>query len=616
MHHLKGMSPSAKNTVLDLLILSSISLVFFKPLYNPQFFWSHDEAQLLWRITEFHANADSGSILCRWFPDLARGLGLPFLEFFPVLFLYIAEIFKQLTFGTIASAKMSIVLVSLFGSFSAYLLGKELWSRFGGLISGVLFTFIPYRIFDLYVRGDVNEFTALAILPFNLWIFYRTARLKCQNWVSLTAVFSIAASALAHYPSAVLQFPVYAVWIVLLSFGASHPKRFLICSNASVILGLLLSAYWWGSAFFSRHLVQMEGMTKGFADYRDQFIYPLQWVSLYWNYGASVKGPGDTLSFQIGTIALLFTLFGLPAILNNVRSNPLKRCGIFALFLFLLLATFLTHESSKKLWQLIPILPLIQFPYRLLQIPALAISILGGSLGLIIERKLPKYKLIALLFLLLIIIGSSWYMCRSGAYLDVQESALTPGTVSKVKHTHCTGEFIPHHAGNRFPPPEPFNFKIEKIPDQGFTRLQMEEKLLDWLRKAPHVVFWTGKFIKMGSSEIKPGIVEFVNDGTPVLKVAGTPVRRIIELSTDQPVQLRYNQFYFEGWKAALDGKPHEVGPDPDTALIVISVPSGSHVIELTYENLPLASALGTFSIVLFFLLLIVKFISTVYPRS
>jgi hypothetical protein len=573
----------------DLLLIAGVSIFLLAPLGHPRFFWSHDEAQLLWRITEFHANTVSGHIFSRWFPDFARCLGLPFLEYFPVLFLYMAEIFKLIGISTIGAAKAAIVASTILGSFWMYLLAKEFWGRGGGLLAAFLYTYAPYRIVDLYVRGDVNEYTAMAILPFNLLALYRLRSSAPSYRPSILLSLGIAALILCHYPSVIIQFPAYIVWIIFLAAGCTKPSKFVVSSAASILLGMLITLSWWATAFFNRNLVQMEGMMKGFADYRDQFIHPAQWFSLYWNFGASVKGTGDTISFQAGNLALILALLGYSAWRRMLGRSGDSKGSLWPFATALLAYLFLTTSASKFLWELTPVLPMLQFPYRLLQIPAFVLAFWSGSCVTVLEERFPLLSSAMMPVMIIIVVLSSLSMTNVAAYLNLHEKDLTPETVARVAHTHCTNEFTPRAAGKRFPPSTPVDFKIEKIPEEGYSRKAMEEKLQTWIKRAPEVEYWEGTAITLGKIAVRPQEISSI-EGDPV--TSDFSMRRnemSVQIDSDSPSKLRWAQFYFEGWKASIDDKTLPLYPDPATGLIAFDIPPGSHRIELAYKNLDLA---------------------------
>ncbi|MBN1356361.1 hypothetical protein JXA40_08885 [bacterium] len=596
--------PSFRQFSSDFLIVIAASVFLLSPLGHPRFFWSHDEAQLLWRITECHQNFICGYPLARWFPDFARGMGLPFLEYFPVVFLYFTESFRLAGLSTIHSAKIAIVLVTWLGSAGAYLLAREYWGRAGGIVSGLLYTYAPYRIFDLYVRGDVNEYTAIALLPLNLWLLNRCSSGHVRGLIHIPTALLTGTLFASHYPSAVIHLPVYVFWIAARSISTKNPVRVSIQCLTSLGAGLILSSPWWANAFLSRNLVQMEGMTRGFADYRHQFIHPVQWFSFYWNFGASVKGTGDTVSFQLGNIALILSILGFPAWITRLfrsgREQPL-----WPLLALLTASLFLTASASGPVWKLIPVLPMIQFPYRILQIPALILALWGGSLAVVVERNLKWPRLWIASGLGAFILLFSLHMCRVAEYLNVDESQLTPATVARVAHTHCTGEFLPEHVGKRFPPPgERQQVVIEKIPDEGFSRKQMEMKLQKWIEKAPDIEYWKGDGIPLGMTEIRPRSLQ-MKSGTALIRIVREgPVLLELQAEATGVARIRWGQFYFPGWIGYCDGAPLDIYPDPDTGIVEFIIPDGFHLISIRYRNLNLGRNLEIMALAVFLLIL------------
>lgn len=583
---------------LSFAFVTASNLPLFLPLLNSRFFWSHENAYFLWRVVAFHQNAIAGEPFCRWFPDFARGFGLPFLEFYPVLPLYITEGFKLSGASTFLSVKLTIMLVSVLAAWGAFLLGRSIWGIRGGLITAVLFSYAPYKLVNLFVRGDINEYVAMAASPWILYLIVRSASTEIRHPVSLPGIIVFGIPAITHYPSCVIQYPVYVFWMLCLFRSAKQPRRFLLQNSVSLAGALSVTSTYWASAFFSRHLVQMEGMTRGFADYRQHFITAAQWFSSYWNFGASVKGPGDAISFQIGNIAFIAMMAGIPFVIRPARKIPLFRNLLACSLICLIASVYLTHASSAWLWTRIPVLPMLQFAYRLLAIPALMISILGGSAGLLLE-KLPHRSRPWLTagFIVLIVIGSV-HMCRVAAFMNLSDSDITPLHIRKAAHTHCTGEYIPRAVGKRFPPPVPVTFALEKIPEEGFTREQTEARLRNWLKTATDIETWNGTEIPIGSAVVKPGGFDVIEGRMTVAANPQSTCSTIYRIDAETSGTLRINIFYFEGWTAEINGREAPLHADPDTGLIRVEIPPGQHDLHVNYRNVPVSRSLSILGLI------------------
>jgi len=509
----------------------------------------------------------------------------------------------------IPSIKLTIVAMTLFASLGAWFLGRSIWGRFGGWIVAALYSYAPYKMLNLYVRGDINEYMAMASLPWALWIILKTAQSEKPRSVSLAAICILSIPALTHYPSCVIQYPLIFCWILVLAPNALNRSKFLIQNAVSLCVALLLTSPFWVSAFLSRHLVQMEGMTQGFADYTKHFMTPGQWFSFYWNYGASVNGPGDAISFQLGNLALICIVISLFLLIPASLKNTLQARIIQIALITTGVSVFLTHSSSHWIWTKIPVLPLLQFPYRLLVIPAMMLSILGGAIGVVLTRLSKRYQSIFALLLVIAVSVSSLYMCKAAAYMNLTADDLQPEDIQLAAHTHCTGEYIPKPVGKRFPPPKPFTFSLEKIPEEGFSREQTEARLARWLENASDIEEWEGGSIPIGPEIVKPGQLDILEGNLHIRNKSGPVVNRKWEYESNGPGLLRLNQFYFEGWEATIDDTEVPLKPDPNTGLIHVNTKPGNHTLNIRYRNLPLARSLSLLSILTLILVLILRFI-------
>jgi len=444
----------------------------------------------------------------------------------------------------------------------------------------------------------------MSLLPFNLWALSRSQTEDNRSFPSLPIILGTGAVFISHYPSALIHLPIYIIWILSCNFFNRLDRKKIIGVFSSLGVSLVLTSPWWASAFLSRHLVQMEGMTRGFANYRDQFLHPFQWFSFYWNFGASVKGTGDTVSFQIGNIAIILILVGWLSlwVFRDRTKNPHK--SIWPAMILLVLTLFLTTEYARSIWATVSLLPMLQFPFLLLRVPALLLALLGGSAMVMIDGKFFRYRRSILPVTGLFIVLGSYYMCHTAVYLEISEPIITTETVAKISHTHCTGEFIPQAVGNRFPPKTKLiDFKIEKIPEEGFSREVMEKKLETWLEKAPFPEYWTGEKIEIGSRLIRPGTFQIIDGQGLIGAITGHPTDRTVIVQATTPVELIWGQFYFPGWQGSVNGQDVNLTADPDSGLIRLSVQPGKSTLNFRYKNLRLSNFLSLIALICLFIL-------------
>ncbi len=581
-------APPITSTLTDIALIVCLSAPAYISLLNTGFFWSHEEAQYLWRLVEFHFNAMNGDFFSRWFPHFALGLGLPVLEYFPSFFLTIAELFRMSGLGFIPSVKSAILLFCFIGPLFTYLLLRGFADRWAGVIGATLFTYAPYRLVNLYVRGDLNEFASMNLLPMNLYLMACMIEAKDRRIrIPLTGLLalSLAASITTHFPSCVIQLPLFMLFIFGLILTGPDRLTKTAASIFSVLTALAMSSPVWLNALLNLRLVQMEKMTQGFAHFADHFILPNQWFSFYWNYGASGRGSGDAISFQLGNLGLIFLLIGLIAI--PYLRQPINRKAVFIFLALTILSMTLTTTLSKPLWSKITILQKLQFPYRYLQIPAFCIPALAGLMAGPMCGLDSRWSRRIIILLIILIPIASIHMCRPVRSLELTEQDITVATVGRIRNTHATGEFIPRTAMGKYPPPKPFDGKLERIPKEGYSRSEAEKRLVMMIDRQVRPDRWERDLVPVGGIDVNPASLDVLNGQIKIGSASGPPNGRSYTLIAQKDSLLRYNQFHFPGWKISIDGKPSEITPDPATGLITFSITSGQHSILLHYDNLP-----------------------------
>src|ERR1035437_4105520 len=135
MKYLKQISPLA--------FIFLLSLVTVTPFLHAGFFPIHDNTQVQ-RVFEMAKSLRGGMFPVRWVADLGFGFGYPIFNFYAPLAYYVGSIINFLGFDPLFSTKLMMVLGIMLSGFSMYLLAKEIWGKHGGVISALLYVFVPY----------------------------------------------------------------------------------------------------------------------------------------------------------------------------------------------------------------------------------------------------------------------------------------------------------------------------------------------------------------------------------------------------------------------------------------------------------------------------------------
>lgn len=195
---------------------------------------------------------------------------------------------------------------------------------------------------------------ALMLFPAILW---RAACLEERPSILNLLLFGVVLSALitSHNLSAFVFLPIILIWTVLL-FWKRKNKKFIWLSLGSVVIGVMLSAFYLLPAFFEKNLVHLETMVEGYFSYTEHFkgVKKL-FLERSWEYGSSIRevpgGERDGMSYQIGWVHLLGWLLALISVKLLWRKNKIASVMIVFFSTVILFSVFLIHPKSEFIWR-------------------------------------------------------------------------------------------------------------------------------------------------------------------------------------------------------------------------------------------------------------------------
>ncbi|NMB56565.1 hypothetical protein GYA19_01335, partial [Candidatus Beckwithbacteria bacterium] len=312
---------------------------------------------------------------------------------------FLAEIFILLGFSILLSLKITYILISIFGFWGMYFLAKKITNQWGGLLASVAFTFAPYHALNLYVRGALAEYLAIAFFP---WVFYFTLELLAKNTKTnyLGLTLSLTGLLLAHNISVVTFMAFWGLLSLFLLIAKKQYKSVFILL-LSFINAFLLAAFFLVPAFLQQNFTRVKTLTEGFSNFAYHFVYLRQLFIPNWGYGGSIEGLEDDISFYLGNELLIIAALAFLLLLFNVfvkKRLKLKLVNfLFFAFLFLL-SLFLLSFKSKFIWDKLTILSFIQFPWRFLGIASFILSLLVAFIALL----KAKYRWLVFIFAVMI----------------------------------------------------------------------------------------------------------------------------------------------------------------------------------------------------------------------
>ena len=527
-----------------LIILLFIPAV--KALFGPGYFNMHDDLQVM-RIFQMEKCFADGQIPCRWSPDMAYGYGQAMFNYYSALPYYLGVLIRILTpLSLMGTVKLLFMISLIAGAFGMYLLAKQFWGKWGGILSAVLYTYAPYHAVDVYVRGAMAESFSLAILPF-LWLsLYLLIKKASFPRVGISAIV-IAGVLTTHNISTMIYIPFTAIWVAywLTKERAWSKVPKLIASG---ILGLGLAAFFIIPAVFEQSLIQTQHLVSEYSDYHGHFVTLRQlFISRFWGDGPSIFGEGDGMSFQIGWPHWWVGILAAPLVLFWIKNKKSRDKAIFLAGLLALFAltSFLTHPRSLFVWERLSPMVFVQFPWRFLGLSMFFLAFGAGALGSI-EFRLKKV-LVGVIIVLAIVLNASY--------------------------------FIPVH----------FSSKVrdeEKLTGLAFE-LQQKSAILDYLPKTaklapPSLAFENPRTI-WGNGEFF-GFTKGSNRFSFEAQIYG-------KARVEIPVT------YFPNWIVLVDGKRVPTSLHETYGFIMVDLTDGKHIVRGRFTNTPVRTASNVISL-------------------
>ena len=402
-------SPTPRFGFIPLVVILLSSGAFLPLLLHPGLVSTSDAPYLLVRLHQLEQALRAGTFPVRWMPDAAYGLGYPFFNFYAALPYYIATGIKWLGGGYLWALKLTWILGFLTAALAAYKLALALFRHpWAALLTALSYTYAPFHLVQVYVRADaLSEFVAYAFFPLLLWLVLRLReRPTARRAAALAAAY--AGLLLTHNISALVFTPFLALFGVVVGWeqrrasqvfpdfspadrsqpcreqklNAGFDRAYWLWGMAALALGLLLSMWFWGPALAERDLVHLEYMTTGYLHYSNHFRgTDLVQPRLFFDYRAGER------SYAMGAVQVALTLLGAVALLAQTARRRISPWSAAFWLGMLAVTTFMITPLSRPLWDHLPLLPLVQFPWRFLSLQALAAAVVTGSLCLLVPSS-------------------------------------------------------------------------------------------------------------------------------------------------------------------------------------------------------------------------------------
>ena len=521
-----------------LTVIVLLGLLLTSPLLLTTCSGGHDIYHHLIFSHHFSSQLLQGELYPRWLLNMNGGFGSPTFFFYPPVPYYLTAIFSWLPEQSLLGCTplgVSISTARILSGITTYYWCRELTRSASALGLALLYMVLPYHfLIDLYIRFSFAEFWSFAWMPL---ILYCSRRVNHgDRWAIPALALSLALLIGTHLPTFLIFMPILLGYCLLAVTTTSRLIAFTR-NGLGILLGVGLAAIYWLPAMTTQEYVSMPSMYVGFMHYSNGFLTSWPTPERGWTFRRylMVVTVGSCL---LGLLAWWWSRRYLAPEIRN-------KSGYWLVVAVLSLG--MTLPWSKPIWDLLPMLQKVQFPWRfnaVLTVAAITLFAFAATTlrALVLHGRGYLIRIWALLLVALLatqlLVGiEPMFFDRLNAS-DIQKA---------LQISRSPLEYRP-----RWVPLDQFSKESVSRLGASTPQLQSNQPALRW-----QMVTWAPRQIRLN-------------------------------ISTPQAGTLTLHQYFYPGWIAQRVGLPQPLPLQPSReGLIQIHVPSGDYQLTVTLAPLP-----------------------------
>lgn len=445
-------------------ILLLVVLVCSLPLLVDYLFLNaHDLDFHLTRIEGLKDGLLNGKIPVKIQSNWLGGHGYAVSVFYGDLLLYIPAILRICGLSIVTSYNLYVLLVNIATVFISYYCFTRISNTNTGLICSIVYSLNIFRLYDIYARAAVGEYTAMIFMPlvlYGIWNVYmmpEESEAHTKSWIPITC--GCTGIFLTHMISTEMT----AIFIILAGIvlwkKTFRKKTFLVIIKAA--LATVLLSLWFlipFADFMMNGSYVVNDLTQYYPyrlEQRGAFLaqfFMIDYSVVQQGSAGTNSGTGSEMPLTVGLAAMGALVGWVLLCAGKQRDRAEKKEELLAFFMCAL-SLWMTTYLFPYTWLVdrIPIFKMFaksfQYPWRLF---AIAAVLLCWLLCIILKKKWIPQKERQILGYIIIFLafwqGLSYVsdiLNECSPYRIYQEEALTSYDVS-------VGEYIPISAGEEF----------------------------------------------------------------------------------------------------------------------------------------------------------------------
>lgn len=524
-----------RKALLTFITFCGISFVVLFSLFNAaRPLHSHDiEENLNW-IQYFSQQVWLGDFYPRWLKGLNYGLGSPAFFYYPPVPYWITNMFYPIKIGgfhewfqLILSAYLGLVLSGI----TAYLWLCQFVSRRAAIYGSAIYMLFPYHLaVDLYWRCAFAEYWSFVWLPLILYFVRGVSRAQKFSLVGLAISYSLLI--LTHLPTT-LTFSILPLIYCFCLHSSSLPKLSqLVRVGIGQLLGIGIAAIYLIPALKMQESASIATM------FSENLYFANNFLTLNPGLLAEPRTSLTDLKSYLSILGLLLVAIALLASARLARPpQDTARRELRIWQAILLLSILMTTPLSQWVWNAIPLLAKVQFPWRFLTLSTLCVAALSAlTIESIAVERMTRFRSLALNALIAIALVVGMFAIRDRARQTLSDRALLSFGID-------TPEYRPI-----------------QVPAGFFDR----DPLMTFSAQTSQVALPGDRPGEVTVERWRPRQIELA-----------------VTAKTEATIQVK--QFFYSGWQAVrLDtGQSLPLKAASDSGLIQIDIPPGQYRISL-----------------------------------
>jgi len=493
------------------VVITVVAALLILPVVGHGNPWGHDINLHVRAWMDAERQFHEGSLFPRWAAGANQGFGEPFFIFYPPLSRLIGVALGLLLPWKMVPGAFIWLMLTVAGA-SMWICAREWLAPADALLASLLFAVNPYLFIVAYKRANYADLLAGALFPLLVWGGIRMGSAPARTALPLAAAF--AALWLSDLPAAVVASYSLAALLVINAFLYRSPRPLIFGALAIVsafgsIAFFLLPAAWERRWVSITEAVRMEWAPE------HNFLFTHNNLTQYvaFNRGLSYIA------------VVLITATALAALLARRLRRDQENIWL-PLTLLAAISTFMMFRPSLFLYEVLPEMRYVEFPWRWLSALCVVTAFLVAAAIAPVRRKWVPWVLI--------------FFAAHSIHATV---------------IHSTNWDALHY--------------LEGLIADAHSPAGYPIRFGDW--SSP-----------LGSQPAK------LDKGAPMVAVSGPDAgaqvqieqwqgqRKVFTVASPQPVLVKLRLLAYPAWQGKLNGNDVALQADSETGQMLVPVPAGS----------------------------------------